>query len=315
MYLLGPMNSYATGKIARLFVRGITWMFMFQIYVQSKEVENIHFSILLGLLAVFYLSQAYLLYDIRPGGMFDVSFFRDIGQGLEARSNDNIWANTHTLGYLAAGAMIFMIMKEDLTLKSIVPIILIFILMIITIISGARQTMLVCPLLIALKIVLKDNHYVRNGLVAIISMCTLLFIVFFSGSSSVQKTVSGTNVGESLNRDVHMPFEIIQINPVFGVGFGGYADYADKTYPHNLFLEIMAEFGIIGSAIIMFISIIAFCISKISLRYMTYNGSYFVLFFVMFFFKAMISGDLSSNVVLFAIILSFVKVRYSILRY
>ncbi|MBQ9470566.1 MAG: O-antigen ligase family protein [Bacteroidales bacterium] len=309
MYLLGPMNSYATGKIARLVVRGITWLLMFQIYVQSKNVNNNHFAILLGLLAIFYLSQSYLIYNVRPSGWFDVSFFREIAQGREAREAENFWANTHTLGYLATGAMVFLVMSEKIDIKSIWFLLFATTLLFVVITSGTRQVMIAFPLIIATRILIKDNKLLKNGLIAVVCVCVASLGILFSGSSAIEKSLQGSDVTETLNRDVSMPFEVIKVNPIIGVGFGGYPEYADKNYPHNLFLEIAAEFGVLGSIFMLAMVVVSVWASRISVRYKTVNGSYFILFLLLFLLKSIISGDLSSNVVLFAITLSFVNLQ------
>ena len=53
--------------------------------------------------------------------------------------------------------------------------------------------------------------------------------------------------------------EIIGNNPLFGVGFGNWQDHAGYlgyyVYPHNIYLEIFAETGIIFGAVFVFVLI------------------------------------------------------------
>lgn len=306
MYLLGPMNSYAMRKIARLVVRGITWLFMFQIYVQSRDVNNKHFAILFGLLAVFYLSQSYVIYGVCPNGLFDVSFFRDIATSREARAQDGFWVSTHTLGYMADGAIAFLISKKNIYIKSLWIWIFLLVMLYIVIVSGARQAMILSPVLIAIRIFVSDGHYVKNAIIATLSMVFIIAAILSSGSAIVEKSLSGNNVSEVMNRDVQTPFKVISINPILGVGFGGYAEHGGRWYPHNMFFEIVAEFGIIGGIILFIIFIIGILISNFKIRYLTSNGSFFILFLMIFSVKSLISGDLSSSIIIFSIILSFI---------
>ena len=228
MYLLGPMNSYATGKIARLVVRGITLLLMFQIYVQSKNVNNNHFAILFGLLAIFYLSQAYIVYGIRPSGLFDVSFFRDIAEEIGRDASGTSMVNTHTQGYLALGTLVFLISKKNLDIKAPWIIIFVAILALLILISGARQTMVATLGVLGLRIMLGDGNVIKNSIFALLCISAVAIGALNSGSSVVEKSKSGTNAGEVIHRDLDTPFRVMRVNPVFGVGFGGYVEYADR---------------------------------------------------------------------------------------
>ena len=305
MYLLGPMNSYATGKIARLVVRGITLLLMFQIYVQSKNVNNNHFAILFGLLAIFYLSQAYIVYGIRPSGLFDVSFFRDIAEEIGRDASGTSMVNTHTQGYLALGTLVFLISKKNLDIKAPWIIIFVAILALLILISGARQTMVATLGVLGLRIMLGDGNVIKNSIFALLCISAVAIGALNSGSSVVEKSKSGTNAGEVIHRDLDTPFRVMRVNPVFGVGFGGYVEYANKEYPHNMFFEIFSEYGLIGCIIFCIFFVISLCVCSIGFKYTTNSGVYFFLFLVVYSFRAMISGDLSSSIIIFSIILSF----------
>lgn len=307
MYLLGPMNSYATGKISRLVVRGITWLLMFQIYVQSRDVNNNHFAILFGLLSIFYLSQAYVVYGVRPHSLLDVSFFRDIAAEVGRDDSNTMVVNSHTLGYLATGTLLFFISHDKYNVKSLWSWTIISISLLIVIISGARHTMVIFASLLSFRFILNNGMAVKNITIACACLFLLGFIIFNSGVSSIEKSKAGTSIGETFNRDFETPFYVMQIDPVFGVGFGGYQEYGNKKYPHNILFEIFSEFGAVGSAIILTFIVISVLISNIYIRYYTGSGVYFILFLTMYLLCALVSGDLSSNIRGFAVLLSFVK--------
>lgn len=311
MYLLGPMNSYATGKIARLVVRGTTFLLIFQIYVQSKNLNNNNFAILFGLLSIFYISQAYVLYNIRPSGLFDVSFFRDMAEMI-GREAEAMIVSSHTLGYLSIGAFVFMVSEKKFEIGSLWILFLILILLLIVIISGARQTIIAFAGIISFRIILSEGSVIKNGLIALVCLIVMGTVVFNIGLSSIEKSKAGSTANEMLNRDLDTPFKIMAINPISGVGFGGYPEYANKTYPHNMILEIFAELGLIGSVIIAGFIVVSTVVQNVYIRYTTKNNSYFILFLIIYIFRAMISGDLSSSIIIFAILLSFINLsRYN----
>lgn len=308
MYLLGPMNSYATGKIARLVIRGITWMMMFQVFAQSKNVNNIQFAILLGLLAVFYMSQAYELYGVRPHGLFDVNYFREIVTDEVGLNDDNSSiVNTHTLGYLAIGCLLFFISDQNFTLTSVWNWCIVSIALLIVIISGARHTMVVFAFLFSFRFVLNNGGTIKNVLIACFCLFVLGVVIFNSGIGSIEETKSANTLGQALNRDIETPFRVMRVEPVFGVGFGGYLEHGIRYYPHNIIFEIFSEFGIIGSFIIILFIVVIIVIGKFFIFYRTANGTYLILFFMMYAFKSLITGDLSANIVVFSLMLSFVN--------
>lgn len=307
MYLLGPMNSYATGKISRLVVRGITWMLLFQIYVQYKDVNNNHFAIMYGLLSIFYLSQAYVIYGVHPSGLFDVSFFRDIAEEVGRNDSNTMIVNTHTMGYLSVGTLVFFASTKKFNIKSAWNLLYVAILGLLVLISGARQAMIIFVGIMAFRIAVGNGNIVKKALEALLCVCVLAVIAVNSGSSALEKSMEGNNAGEVLHRDLNTPFVVMQVDPVFGVGFGGYQEHGNKSYPHNMFFEIFSEFGIIGSSLFVLILVLSFLIGDIRVMYVTANGSFLILFLVIYFLKAMVSGDLSVSIVIFGVLLSFIK--------
>lgn len=73
----------------------------------------------------------------------------------------------------------------------------------------------------------------------------------FTGTSILERAVEGTR------SDLYLLAIELGRENVGGVGIGGFVDYAWQRYPHNLFLEIYAEWGIISLvvAILVLISI------------------------------------------------------------
>ncbi|OIO00871.1 hypothetical protein COY52_09900 [Candidatus Desantisbacteria bacterium CG_4_10_14_0_8_um_filter_48_22] len=88
-------------------------------------------------------------------------------------------------------------------------------------------------------------------------------------------------------------------SPFAGIGIGNYAEiYTDFSYfyPHNIFLEILCEFGAAGM-IIFFLPIILLCVFLISKWSKTGNDyyRYLFLFFLCFLVVANFGGDFQSN--------------------
>lgn len=91
-------------------------------------------------------------------------------------------------------------------------------------------------------------------------------------------------------------------NPIrflFGMGSAGYAGlfpWRDFTYPHNMPLELLVEFGILGSGIFSIHVILV--LRKVWARYCLGLGKEELMWlvgFLVYFFSTMFSGDLNSN--------------------
>lgn len=95
-------------------------------------------------------------------------------------------------------------------------------------------------------------------------------------------------------------------NPILGQGFGSFGEfYANGThdYPHNLFLEILSELGIVGIVVVC----ILFLLSIIEIRKLIKNENIrksnlfmtVVAVFILTFLNSMVSGDINSNRIMF----------------
>lgn len=99
-------------------------------------------------------------------------------------------------------------------------------------------------------------------------------------------------------------FELIPQNFLLGIGTGGFRPVGialfpwlnvTYAYPHNLFLEILTENGIIA-----FVLFIALLISVVKALINLYKNHYdmflcFIVLFLHFFLNAMVSGDITMN--------------------
>lgn len=118
------------------------------------------------------------------------------------------------------------------------------------------------------------------------------------------------DVGASAGMRIQMyeqALEIWSVHPFGGAGIGGWpvlAGWGDqKMYPHNLFLEILSEYGIIGFILVSTFAFYAFRklfagrpVNKSILKIVVLS------IFANAFVNAMLTGDLSDNRVLFAMV-------------
>ena len=86
---------------------------------------------------------------------------------------------------------------------------------------------------------------------------------------------------------------------LLGMGSAGYAGlfpWRDFSYPHNLLLELLVEFGILGAGI--FSIHVILILTKVGARYRSGLGKEELMWlvgFLIYFISTMFSGDLNSN--------------------
>lgn len=316
MYLLGPQNEYADDKILKLVVRGYIWLTAFLIFVQERRISNLRLAIPFLILAMFYLSQAYQLYQVIPHYLFDVSFFREGSERLRSLVDGRTVIYTHGLGYLGLGSLTFFISGKNIFQKNNRTLLILFGVasFLFILISGARQVLVASIFIIPLGLLVrkKDFFSIKKGIVFTVMLLTLLFAASLFNSKYISSSLSSDiSAMERLNRDYLTPVRVFRIDPVFGVGFGGYPEHANKNYPHNIFMEILCELGIVGFFCILTIVFVFFKNRKKVhlIHYKTLNGTFMFPIFVVVFFHSMISYDLSGGMLFFVLLFTNVIPR------
>ncbi len=124
---------------------------------------------------------------------------------------------------------------------------------------GALVTTIICVMIISWK---KIGKFLKIVLLIFIMSITVLFISNvdnlivsaldnFSGNNvkALAKLSLMNNMGDVTNGrgDLYdIAVQLIKENPLFGYGVGYFENSNDSYFPHQFFLEIMCEFGIIG---------------------------------------------------------------------
>lgn len=311
-FFLGPHTDYSYVKISKASPRFFLWLVAFLIYVESNQISNKRIGLAYLILTLFYLSECGQLYGVKPSSLFDTTFFRDYCTLIGRDENNTSVVNYHTLSYLSLASIVFWTLNADFLVKNKTNTYLIAIVSFwIIAISGTRQAVFVFGVLAVIRYIESKRKTISASNIMKILLFAFIFVSIVSllGSSYYETALnSDAEAGERLHRDTVTPFLVMAIDPVWGIGFGGYPLYANKDYPHNFFVEMICEEGFIG-LITFLIVIFLFVVTnknKNYFRYQTKNGSYLFMLFMLFFTKAQISGDLTSSVSFIAILFSFV---------
>ena len=115
------------------------------------------------------------------------------------------------------------------------------------------------------------------------------------------------DIDSSVRIDLYnIAFNLFQSNPIWGIGTGGYSRFAShydfRLYPHNIFLEIGSELGLVG--LILFLIFVIMNIVKLKKLTVPYTSgiyksniflSWAALLFIFGCANALVSGDIASN--------------------
>jgi len=148
-------------------------------------------------------------------------------------------------------------------------------------------------------------------LLFIIILLGIILVGLYSENAFIARVFDTSQpLSSRLNRVTNWDAAIsrIQDTPLLGHGLGGY--YIDNdslpgsgTYAHNLVLELLSETGFFGAIIILVPVVLFFIIGQIRhiRMFRTAGGGSLVPLLVMDFAHAMISHDIRTSYVLFAV--------------
>lgn len=93
-------------------------------------------------------------------------------------------------------------------------------------------------------------------------------------------------------------------HPVFGVGYGRFMIFnMYDSYPHNLFIELLCETGLVGFSIAMVLGVFAAIKNRKVFRP-------FLLLWLAYFLRSMVSGNISLNIYVFVILFALSSVKF-----
>lgn len=296
------IDGFTPSGIKKLTNMIITIVFSGISIVTLAYFQDIRVSKLVPVFIIYGLLVFSLFYDyyspMNPDGLFDFETFRTAV--MLNRHSDEFNVSYHIPGLAGATALAFYLSekKEQFEWSSIL---LFFCSFLMILYSGARQA------IVAFIIIILVSYIIKTDLLSITRLIILIFSFFFVlivlrhiDISFVQSVIESNSFEESINRNYDYAYGIIANNPLFGVGFGCYYNpITEEIYPHNIILEILCEMGIVGMTLVC-ILIIFYCFwTGINSRTQIQNGCYSIVLFAPYLVKALISDDLSGNIIVF----------------
>jgi O-antigen ligase len=292
-YLDGGINTVGAVKINR-FLMIILWLFIIGAIMinEVKIIEQMSYGIIIwGVVfyLVFYLVTDFSVIDIANRRSFiGVSYFEPI---TLARMN----------GMILISGLLYSIYSNSKYLKSVCIIVTLVSLYWILVTATRGVIVSLCiSLFIYFILNVKDlKKYFFYFAISIMTIILFFSIINLSDFSIINRFIDLQEGYTGMKRYYHYTWalEIFMENPIIGIGAGRYGYFTHSAYAHNLFLELISEFGLFGFvAWILIVGTGLYNSLKIlKNKKSNYKTDIIILLWVYFLLNSMFSGDISIN--------------------
>jgi O-antigen ligase len=291
--LLGTIYSYfyygtEPSKMILLYYLAFTApAFFISLMAEEKDVE------------VFYKSLKYL--NIYLSFSILIAFLKTIG----STQFDGIGGATYLLiGYTMAFLFsynFFQLILERRIIKKLFYIFMMIFNISMILLSGSRGAVIsvaIISLFIYYQYIIKSGKgFSYTVTLSIVACVTFLFLIRTDGFSFAWYRISRLFESDfgiaSSGRDVFYQQSLIQFqeHPLSLTGIGAYANhFGSYVYPHNIILEILNDFGLIGFLIASFIISFVLYSARDILKH-TIQNQYIVILFIQSSVMLMVSGS------------------------
>lgn len=298
--LLSTGGDFAGQKYLKTLVSGLLFWLSFVVLFSNIRRANTNRLGIYFILYSFYLLRLSIPANTiqGPSGLMDFAFMRT--------------QSIATLGYIPVvfnvfyqlpgqffmqGLGIFLLRKKSCIS---VPILVFLLGFVLVLYAGARQMIITIMVVFLMWLVFKFKAKSLPFVIAFVLLVPALYLSSASINELFSSTVEDGYV-EGGGRGLWLLSGVEQFleRPVFGVGFGRFNLLGDyTTYPHNLFVEILCETGIVGFVFVFSLLVLALWFTRKKFK------SY-VFYFVGLFMMSMASGAIYDNIILFALVFAF----------
>ncbi|MFR5943349.1 MAG: O-antigen ligase family protein [Parabacteroides merdae] len=121
-------------------------------------------------------------------------------------------------------------------------------LIILLLIAQARQAIFGTFIILFIRLIIDTRISLDKKIwfSVILAFASLLILTNLK-SKAIEGSMNATTLSQSLNRDYDNAFKILETDFILGKGLGGFSTNGARAYPHNLFLELFCELGMVGT--------------------------------------------------------------------
>lgn len=298
--IYGGFIEEGQNKFYGIINNGISSFLGFYILFRSSKIRNDQFAQMLLITSILMTVYILTFYGFSAGNILDFNWFREVCTIIENTQEHKIIGYQH-IGMNTAFALGILFSKKRLATKE--SIYYCIMCMWLTLMTGARQAMLAVVAIIALRYCLFGNSGIYKVKLKYIAL-SILFLAFiynlayYLNIEVITQTIEEGDTGRNLLKI--QALSIFSLEPFFGQGLGGFYKLTGEDYPHNFFLEILCECGLIGA-----IYFTAVCFSyikhnRIRLYQQTANNSLYIIMMIALTIRCMVSGNFTISIQLFS---------------
>lgn len=309
-YIYGPQHSYSNSKLIYIVALGLCSIIYWKTYFNSNKLQSIKVAQFLCIISLLYVYIAFDFYPFRrPSTVFDLDFFR--GSFSLIKNNGDIVLTYHSVGIPAMMGLALLFSTFELKeLKNRKVIIAMLPLVILLLIAQARQAIIGTFIILFIRLII-DNKFSFNKKfwLSIILVFASVFFITHIKSEALESSINASSMSQSLNREYDDAFKILETDFIFGKGLGGFSSNGVRAYPHNLFLELLCEFGFVGTVFVVLL-VFAPLLTKLKrLQFITKSNFYAIPLITAIFIRSMMSSDLIDSITLITAIIILTHIK------
>jgi O-antigen ligase len=293
-------GDYAIIKIKDTIIAGTVTFFAYGFMLSNIYKCNfVRIGLYLLLFSILMLLISPLLnHGVGPENLFDFGYLRL--QNTYVLNEDELLIDYQHVGF-AATMGVGVLLLESLKKKPnvVFTVLCILLCILISLYSGARQFMVTSIVILIMWILMTRN---KSFVSIIFLLLSLIFvsalIVYLTSMEGLLGSVQEEGYLDASGRSMHLIKGINDFleNPIFGIGYGRFSLFGEYGgYPHNMFVEILCELGVVGFLILTIL------IFKPMIYLLKFQKPCIYLMMV-FFLRSMASGGLDSNIMFFSFV-------------
>ena len=307
-YLYGPQHSYSNTKLIYIISIGFCSIIYWNVYCQSPKIQSLALAQFLCLISLLFVYIAFDFYRFKhPAHIFDLDFFR--GSFSFIKKSTDMVLTYHSVGIPAMMGIALIISSLELSkLRKRNVVTLLLPLIILLLIAQARQAIFGTFIILFIRLIIDTRISIDKKIwFSLILAATSLFIIINLKSEAIEGSMNATTFSQSLNRDYNNAFKILETDFILGKGLGGFSTNGARAYPHNLFLELLCELGMVGTLLIVMIVFVPLVVKTDRFRLLTISNFYALPLIIAIFIRSMMSSDLIDSITLITAIIVISK--------
>lgn len=297
----GGGDAYSRDKLSGILNSGIMSMLGFYILFTSDKLRNGQFAQMLIITSIMMIEYLLTFYHINPGGILDFNWMRAATTYIEQTQIEHKIIGYQHIGMNTAFALGIYMAKKKLHTRE--TLYFCFLCVWLSLMSGARQSVLAVAAIIVVRYILFGNTgeaKFKAKYVVVISLFLLVLynLAYMLEIEAITTTLEEGDTGRNLLK--LQALSIFELYPYFGKGLGGFYQMTGENYPHNFFLEILCECGLVGLIYFSFVCLFYILNNRIGISQQTGNHSFFIIMIIALAVRCMVSGDFTISIQLFS---------------